>query len=468
MCADEEAPEQAMPCALDGVRRHEHDLTHRTRPRIIAMHPANGAFHHLSPVYARVVFGVLSLTALVGLLLVDNLVLVAVCGWAELGVAICQAGVVAAGAVVAHVAELCGPPCPSLPLPAPPAPSAIPTHHTSWSPLPTMHRYLRQRAEKQVLDAQVQPEIRRLERRIEQLQGEKERLLYDACIQTPVDDAIRRGLQAVPGQPYLTCGTDRESGGPAAPPSLPPGPPSSHAYPPSSDADSASWLALAPTMVYRGDDAREPIPLPSASSDVEIPDLDGLSDANLVDALAEFIAEEPKLTSSVTAEALASSSTAQYFHSPVQVPSASSNAPAQFASSSAVQYFNSPVQIPNESANHAAEDVSLQFSKSSLQEAFVTHVMCDFTPRSPCALPMRKWASVDRLLRHLQPHVPAEVFAQLTPEKLKHLITEWFQVHPAYAGLSFYEWCKQLKDRSDPLARPRSSAVHFPFEHTPR
>ena len=329
-----------------------------------------------------------------------------------------------------------------------------------------MHRYLHQRAEKQVLDAKVQPEIRRLERRIEQLQGEKERLLYDACIQTPVDDAIRRGLQAVPGQPYLTCGTDRESGGPAAPPSLPPGPPSSHAYPPSSDADSASWLA--PTMVYRGDDTREPIPPPSASSDVEMPDLDGLSDANLVDALAEFIAEEPKLTSPVTAEALASSSTAQCFNSQVQIPSQSSNNPAQFASSSAVQYFNSPVQIPNESSNHSAEDVSLQFSKSSLQEAFVTHVMCDFTPRSPCALPMRKWASVDRLLRHLQPHVPAEVFAQLTPEKLKHLITEWFQVHPAYAGLSFYEWCKQLKDRSDPLARPRSSAVHFPFEHTPR
>ena len=362
-----------------------------------------------------------------------------------------------------------------------------------------MHRYLRQRAEKHVLDAKVQPEIRRLERRIEQLQGEKERLLYDAYIQTPVDDAIRRGLQAVPGRPYLPSGTDRESGGPAPPPSLPPGPPSSHAYPPSSDADSASsWPVPAMACSHRGDDTRKPIPLPSASSDVEMPELDGLSDANLVDALAEFIAEEPQLTSSVSAETLAqalassstaqcfnsqvqipsqssnnpaqvaSSSTAQYFHSPVQIPSASSNDPGQFASSSAVQYFNSPVQIPNESSNHLAEDVSLQFSKSSLQEAFVTHVMCDFTPRSPCALPMRKWASVDRLLRHLQPHVPAEVFAQLTPEKLKHLITEWFQVHPAYAGLSFYEWCKQLKDRSDPLARPRSSAVHFPFEHTPR
>ena len=329
-----------------------------------------------------------------------------------------------------------------------------------------MHRYLRQRAEKQlVLDAKVKPEIRRRERRTEQLQGEKERLLYDAYIQTPVDDAIRRGLQAVPGQPYLPCGTDRESGGPAPPPSLPPGPPSSNA---SSDAGSAPWLLAPAAACSHGDDTREPFSLPSASSNVEMPELDGLSDAILADALAEFIAGEPELTSSVSAEAFASSSTPQDYNSPVQVPNETSNNAAQFASSSAVQYFNSPVQIPNESSHHLAEDVSLQFSKSSLQEAFVTHVMCDFTPRSPCALPMPRWASVDRLLRHLQPHVPAEVFAQLTPDKFKHLITEWFQTHPAYAGLSFYEWCKQLKDRSDPLARPRSSAVHFPFEHRTR
>lgn len=44
--------------------------------------------------------------ALVGLLLVDNLVLVAVCGMSQLGVALCQAGVVVVGATVAHVAEL--------------------------------------------------------------------------------------------------------------------------------------------------------------------------------------------------------------------------------------------------------------------------------------------------------------------------------------------------------------------------
>lgn len=119
-----------MPCALDGVRRHEHDLTHRTRPRIIAMHSAKGAFHHPSPVYARVVFGVLSVTALVGLLLVDNLVLAAVCGWEELGVALSQAGVVAAGAVVAHVAELC-----ASPRPVPPCARLLPSPLTTLAGL---------------------------------------------------------------------------------------------------------------------------------------------------------------------------------------------------------------------------------------------------------------------------------------------------------------------------------------------
>ena len=37
MYTDEEAPEEAMPCALDGVRRHEHDLT-RTGHHIIAIY----------------------------------------------------------------------------------------------------------------------------------------------------------------------------------------------------------------------------------------------------------------------------------------------------------------------------------------------------------------------------------------------------------------------------------------------
>tara|TARA_B100000795_G_scaffold33424_1_gene22025 strand:- start:1100 stop:2026 length:927 start_codon:yes stop_codon:yes gene_type:complete len=308
---------------------------------------------------------------------------------------------------------------------------------------------MRQSAEKEMLlDAEVSKqlgEIRRLEVRNEQLQGEKERLLYDNELQRrgrPIDDAIRRGLQAEPSQPYLPSGTDQgESGGPSPPPSLPPGPPSS-------TAGSASRLPPTTACWHRDGTC-----LPSAVSctasthptsalaSSETSELDEMSDTSLSELLdLGVLAElsEPELTS-----AFASSSTAA-----VRAKTGS---------------FNSPVQ--NESSISPAQEP--QQTVISLQEAFARYVMCDFTPRSPNALPMMRWVSVDRLLRHLQPHAPVELFAQLTPNKLKHLITEWFHDHPVYAGLSFNEWCKRLKDRSDPLARPRSQAVHFPFEHTP-
>ena len=288
---------------------------------------------------------------------------------------------------------------------------------------------MRQNAERVLQESRQQGEILRLEARNEQLQGEKERLLYENALQRrgrPIDDTIRRGLHLKPSQPY-----QGESGGPLPPPSLPPGPPSS-------TAGSASWLPLT-TACWHGDGTCVPIaiaractasthPTPTLASS-ELSELDELSDANLselldVDDLAKLAEPEPS-------EAFASSSTAA-------------------------------VRVKKESFN-----LPLQNESSSLQEIFAKHVMCDFTPRSPNALPMMRWVSVDRLLRHLQPHAPVELFAQLTPNKLKHLITEWFHDHPVYAGLSFNEWCKRLKDRSDPLARPRSQAVHFPFEHTP-
>ena len=145
---------------------------------------------------------------------------------------------------------------------------------------------------------------------------------------------------------------------------------------------------------------------------------------------------------------------------PKHLPRPSSTAAVRVKTES----FDSPVQ--NESSISPPRAQEPQQTVISLQEAFATYVMCDFTPRSPSVLPMMRWVSVDRLLRHLRPHAPIEVFAHLTPDKLKHLITGWFQDHHVYAGLSFNEWCKRLKDRSDPLALPRSQAVHFPFEHT--
>ena len=77
---------------------------------------------------------------------------------------------------------------------------------------------------------------RRLEERNEQLQAEKERLLYDVQRRgRPLDNdddrsAIRRGLLAGPSQPCPPTSDPSEPGGAPSsdsPPTLPPGPPSS-------------------------------------------------------------------------------------------------------------------------------------------------------------------------------------------------------------------------------------------------
>ena len=101
----------------------------------------------------------------------------------------------------------------------------------------------------------------------------------------------------------------------------------------------------------------------------------------------------------------------------------------------------------------------------TLQERFAKHVMCGFTPRRPCELPMSNWVSCDELVGLLQPHAPAEV-RDLGTDNLKQLITEWYQDHPAYADLPFSAWCKKLKDntrRSDPRQARRSRSNHFKF-----
>ena len=156
-------------------------------------------------------------TVLICMLLVDSLVVIAVCGRATLGVALCQTGVVVVGATVSHLAEL----------------------------------YLRRvYVEKVRLDE----DKRKLEERNEQLKAEKERLQYDLqrgqghALDDDGYSAIRRGLQA--GRSHAGGRSQAshpahdahrsvseagrsvsKAGGPppsdAPPPSLPPGAPSS-------------------------------------------------------------------------------------------------------------------------------------------------------------------------------------------------------------------------------------------------
>ena len=114
----------------------------------------------------------------------------------------------------------------------------------------------------------------------------------------------------------------------------------------------------------------------------------------------------------------------------------------------------------------AAERSAMRTPPTTLQEKFVTYVMCDFTPRDPTELPMSLWASTGRLIRQLQPHAPAEV-AQLGNGRIKQLISEWYTNHPAFLNLPYSDWCKRLKDMDNPGAPPRSQVFKFSFEYTP-
>ncbi len=76
----------------------------------------------------------------------------------------------------------------------------------------------------------------------------------------------------------------------------------------------------------------------------------------------------------------------------------------------------------------------------------IVQVMCFFTPKRPSELPMSLWVSCERLVSLLEPHAPTEV-ARLGPSNLKQLIAEWYQYHPAFAGLPFSAWCNSMLKR---------------------
>ena len=171
--------------------------------------------------------------ALMALILTDCIVKITVCGEAELGPMACGTGGVAAlGAATAHMAEM----------------------HLR-------HSY----AEKERTDV----DKRQLKERNEQLQAEKERLMYDMLRRGQIIDddsrsAIRRGLQAGPNEPSSDTAPS-EAGCPvpsdSPPPSLPPGAPSSTAGessiapPPVSEAGSMSEVEEAILADVMGDEA---------------------------------------------------------------------------------------------------------------------------------------------------------------------------------------------------------------------
>lgn len=143
-------------------------------------------------------------TMTVLLLLTTDLIVMAICGRVGLVVTLSNMGALAMSAVIAQLAEL------------------------------LLRRSYAERVQEK---RQLARERQRLVERNEQLQAEKERLLYDVQRRgQPLHDdrnAVRRGLQARPRQPYYPTDSAAlsEDGAPAPsespPPSLPPSAPSS-------------------------------------------------------------------------------------------------------------------------------------------------------------------------------------------------------------------------------------------------
>ena len=164
--------------------------------------------------------GFLHKTSLMGLLLAVHAAFTVICGMAASVLYVTGASIV--GFVVAHLAEMH-------------------LRHSYVEQQRQAEDRQRLERERRRLEQRMGEESRRLEDRNEQLRAEKERLMYDVQRRgRPLDNdtdrnAIRRGLQAGPSQPY-----HRADSTDSPPPSLPPGPPSNSPGPPSDSAGNAS------------------------------------------------------------------------------------------------------------------------------------------------------------------------------------------------------------------------------------
>ena len=310
---------------------------------------------------------------------------------------------------------------------------------------------------------------RQLEERMEQLQAEKERLLYDMQRRgRPLDDddddrsAVRRGLQAARSQPYRyppslsDTGPDAnpdadpsEAGGPAQSdslPTLPPGPPSS-----ASSGSVAKKQLVAEALADMAMNAVAPqqsVRMAAHQPEVHRP-TQRATPALCVSTQGLESTEVATAASVQQLDANGVSAQAIHLHRATQPISTSAR------------------------ANSAAPTCGKQATtlKPTLKQKFETFVMCDFTPRHPDDLPQSQWVSYDRLYELFQPHAPLDVW-QKGPGNLKQLITEWYQGDPAFTGLAPSAWCKLLVTRNEPQHRqgrggPKRYCTCFSFGYRP-
>ena len=98
-----------------------------------------------------------------------------------------------------------------------------------------------------------------------------------------------------------------------------------------------------------------------------------------------------------------------------------------------------------------------------LRKKFETLVMCNFTPRRPSELQTSRWVSFNTLFFLFGPDAGVWLNG---PGNLKQLITKWYKDHPAFAGLAVNKWCKRLTNNITQDGRG-GYTFKFCFEHTP-
>ena len=257
----------------------------------------------------------------------------------------------------------------------------------------------------------------RLEERNEQLQAEKERLLYD--VQRP-----GRPLDAEEGRSAIRCGLraglapPSEAGGPAPsdspPPSLPPGAPSSSATDSGRQEDSesvrapeeaegTSWMpswhpplrrqrvtALNPPA------AAEASSYPSRNFEVGTFPIAGQKRAGFGQVLIDEVLVEMAMEKEEASAAVCTRAPARPPHT---LRASRSVCPLTSCTTQIIQEEAVAAQMLQQAiTNQINQETAIPIEitpPSPLQQKFDALIMCNFTPRKPSELPVLRWVSCD-------------------------------------------------------------------------
>ena len=306
-------------------------------------------------------------------------------------------------------------------------------------------------------------EKRLLEERNEQLQTSNERLMYDVQYRgRPLDDddersAIRRGLQAGPSPASDSDLARGPAPSDSAPTSLPPGPPSSSASSssaPPQGADCQYFAEAAATPAI--DDRVELVELSALAEMADDDAMHNLAVHHLIPAQAnlQMASTMSVISSSMCCSAAQLLGGDQPFARPgrLYLQAAFNTQPDQ--------QHQTHLPAAAASCSSISRPLLSGFSDDPWELYFIFAKL--FTPKHPSTLPKAQWVSYTRMRLAVQPFAPARVWRH-GPGNLKQLVVEWYQHHPAFAGLAQSAWCKRLADHDQQVLPGRSQPTCYKF-----